>query len=262
VTTPQPKPPHERTNTTAARGHTRLWQRLALLLLPLLTVVTALELWMTRHDALEAANAAYDRSLVGALKAIDAGISTASGGLSAELPYSMLEFFELTASGSVYFRVASSDALVELGNADLPLPPGPLEPGVPRFYDANYFGESLRLVAYQRAAPVAEQPGTANPMQPAVSVLVQVGESTQSRQDFTERFVRRAALRDGLILALMVLGAGGTLALALRPLSRLAQEVQDRAAEDLTPIAQQDLPADILPLVSAVNQHMARNQHW
>ena len=233
----------------------KLWQRLALVLLPLLALVTALELWMTRHDALEAANAAYDRSLLGALKAIDAGISTASGGLSAELPYSMLEFFELTASGSVYFRVASSDALVELGNADLPLPPDPLAPGVPRFYDANYFGESLRLVAYQRPTPSAASATEAVP-----GVLVQVGESTQSRQDFTQRFVRRAALRDGLILALMVLGAAGTLALALRPLARLAQEVQDRSPEDLDPIAPQDLPADILPLVSAVNQHMARSQ--
>ena len=121
----------------------RLWQRLAIVLMPLLVLVTALELWITRHDALEAANAAYDRSLVGALKAIDAGISTASGGLTAELPYSMLEFFELTASGSVYFRVATSDALVELGNADLPLPPRPLEPGVPRFYDAQYFWRVL-----------------------------------------------------------------------------------------------------------------------
>ena len=43
----------------------RLWQRLAIVLLPLLVLVTALELWMTRHDAMEAANAAYDRSLVG-----------------------------------------------------------------------------------------------------------------------------------------------------------------------------------------------------
>lgn len=32
------------------------------------------------------------------------------------------------------------------------------------------------------------------------------------------------------------------------------------APEDLDPIAPQDLPADILPLVSAVNQHMARSQ--
>ena len=238
----------------------RLWQRLAIVLLPLLVLVTALELWMTRHDALEAANAAYDRSLVGALKAIDAGISTASGGLTAELPYSMLEFFELTASGSVYFRVATSDALVELGNADLPLPPRPLEPGVPRFYDAQYFGESLRLVAYQRPISADASLNGTSPGQSNTSVIVQVGESTQSRRDFTLRFVRRAALRDGLILVLMVLGAAGTLALALRPLARLAHGVKDRSPEDMTPIPPQDLPADIRPLVSAVNQHMARNQ--
>jgi len=81
-----------------------LWRLLALLLLPLLAVVTGVELWMTRHDALEAANAAYDRSLLGALKSIDANISTASGGLSAELPYSMLEFFELTAADVAAFK--------------------------------------------------------------------------------------------------------------------------------------------------------------
>ena len=95
-----------------------LRQRLALLLLPLLLLVTGVELWMTRHDALEAANAAYDRSVLGALKSIDANISTASGGLAVELPYTLFEFFELTASGQVYFRVATSDGLVELGSAD------------------------------------------------------------------------------------------------------------------------------------------------
>lgn len=239
---------------------TSLWRLLALLLLPTLTLVTSVELWMTRHDALEAANAAYDRSLLGALKSIDANISTASGGLSAELPYSMLEFFELTASGHVYFRVASSDGLVELGNADLPLPPGTLEPGVPRFYDAEYFGESVRLAAYRRNVDAADKaiPAAADG-QPG-SVLVQVAESTQSRQEFTRRFVQRAALRDGLVLALMVLGAAATLAMALRPLSRLARGVQERSPDDMTPIADTDLPADIRPLVAAVNEQMARTQ--
>ena len=236
---------------TARLRRASLWRLLAMLLLPLLALVTGVELWMTRHDALEAANAAYDRSLLGALKSIDANISTASGGLSAELPYSMLEFFELTASGNVYFRVASSDGLVELGNADLPLPAGELEPGVPRFYDAPYFGESVRLAAYRRALDRAE---------PASTVLVQVAESTRSRQDFTARFVRRAVQRDALVLALMVLGTATLLAVALRPLARLAREVQARSGDDMTPLASNDLPADIRPLVDAVNQQMARTQ--
>ncbi len=76
-----------------------------------------------RRTAIDAANAAYDRSLLGAIKSIDANISTDSGGLAVELPYRMLEFFELTASGRVYYRVATEDGLVEIGNADLPPPP-------------------------------------------------------------------------------------------------------------------------------------------
>ena len=50
------------------------------------------------------------------------------------------------------------------------------------------------------------------------------------------------------------------LAVALRPLARLAREVQARSSDDMTPLASHDLPADIRPLVDAVNQQMARTQ--
>jgi len=231
-----------------------LWQRLALLLFPALLVVTALELWMTRHDALAAANAAYDRSLLGALKSIDANISTASGGLSVELPYTMFEFFELTASGQVFFRVSTSDGLVELGSADLPAPPAELKMGVPAFYDATYFGEAVRLAAYRRDLDRAPAGSTGR------SVLIQVGESTRSRQEFSARLVRSAALRDGLVLAMLLCGTAIALAAALRPLSRLAREVGARTSDDLTRIAETDLPAEVRPLVAAVNQQMSRTQ--
>ena len=231
-----------------------LWQRLALLLFPALLVVTGIELWMTRHDALAAANAAYDRSLLGALKSIDANISTASGGLSVELPYTMFEFFELTASGQVFFRVATSDGLVELGSADLPAPPAELKMGVPAFYDATYFGEAVRLAAYRRDIDRAPAGSTGR------SVLIQVGESTRSRQEFSARFVRSAALRDGLVLVMLLCGTALALAAALRPLSRLAREVQARTPDDLTRIAETDLPAEVRPLVAAVNQQMSRTQ--
>ncbi|MDD0839728.1 sensor histidine kinase N-terminal domain-containing protein [Curvibacter sp. HBC61] len=227
---------------------------MVLVMLPILLLVTAVELWMTRQEALESANAAYDRSLLGALKSIDANISTASGGLSVELPYTMFEFFELTASGQVFFRVATSDGLVELGSADLPPPPQAPPVGVPVFYDASYFGESVRLVAYyrvlERTPTGAEERG----------VMVQVGESTRSRQAFTERFVRSAAIRDAIVLGFLMLGAAAVLRVALSPLARLARDVEARPPEDLTQIDNQRLPAEISPLVGAVNHHMARIQ--
>lgn len=102
---------------------------LAALLQGMLVVVAA-ELWLTWRTAVDAADAAYDRSLLGAVKSIDAGISTASGGLAVELPYRMLEFFEFTASGRVHYRVATEDGLVDIGDAALPAP-GELATRVP-----------------------------------------------------------------------------------------------------------------------------------
>lgn len=234
--------------------HLSLRASLGLLLLPVLVLVTGAELWITRQDALAAANAAYDRSLLGALKSIDANISTASGGISVELPYRMFEFFELTASGPVYFRVATADGLVELGSPDLPPPPAAPALRVPVFYDADYFGESVRVAAYLRALdpPLARQG--------VQQVLIQVAESTQSRREFSRAFVARAAVRDGLLFTFTLASAALAVGLALRPLQRLAREVRARRLDDLTPLAADALPADLQPLAQAANQQMQRTQ--
>lgn len=228
--------------------------QLLALLLPAMLAITAAELWLTRDDAVQAANAAYDRSLLGAIKALDLNVSTASGGLAVELPYRLFEFFQLTATGSVYFRVATTDGLVEIGSPDLPQPPKPLAVGVPQFYDASYFGEPVRLGAYMRALD--------RPLGPAGAqqIVIQVAESVESRRHFTSGFVQRTAVRDVLMLALMAAALALLLAFALRPLSRLAAQVKARAPNDLRALEAGGLPADIEPLVDAVNQQLARTQ--
>ncbi|MDD5028785.1 MAG: sensor histidine kinase N-terminal domain-containing protein [Rhodoferax sp.] len=232
-----------------------LRRSLLLLLVPGLMLVAAAELWQTWRTATDAANAAYDRSLLGAIKSMDANISTASGGLGVELPYRLLEFFELTASGHVYYRVATEDGLVEIGNNGLPLPPGVLVTNQPRFMDALYFDEPVRVGAYAR---VLERP--LGSQVPGQRLVIQVAETLESRQAFTRALVLQSVARDLLLLAvatgLMVLAVGW----ALRPLARLRAEVQARAVQDLTPIAPQGIPADVQPLVQAINFHIERNR--
>lgn len=226
--------------------------RLLLMLLPALALLAGAGLWLTRADAVAASNAAYDRSLLGAIKALELNVSTASGGLAVELPYRLFEFFQLTASGSVHFRVATADGLVEIGSPDLPPPPAPLRAGEPQFYDASYFGEPLRLGALRR------------PLEPPLGesreIVIQVGESTVSRERFTSAFVRRALQRDLVLLALLVAAVVGVSTLVLRPLQRLAAETRARAADDLRPLPAAGLPGDVLPLVDAVNQQLARSE--
>jgi two-component system sensor histidine kinase TctE len=232
-----------------------LRRSLLLVLLPGMLLIVGAEVWLTWRTAVDAANAAYDRSLYGAIKAMDANISTESGGLSIELPYRLLEFFELTAGGQVYYRVASEDGLVEIGNADLPAPRRPLVSGRPQFSDATYFDVPVRVGSYARALnrPLAGA-------DTAQRVIIQVAETLGSRQDFTRALVQQAVARDVLLVlaatAMLVMVVGW----ALRPLQRLRHEVRTRAAQDLRPISADSIPADVVPLVEAINQHVARNR--
>jgi two-component system sensor histidine kinase TctE len=237
------------------RRRRSLRRTLLTVLLPVLLGVVGGELWLTWRTAVDAAHAAYDRSLLGAIKSIDASISTDSGGLSVELPYRLLEFFELTASGPVHYRVATEDGLVEIGDAGFPPPEQPLPTGVPRFAQARYFGEPVRVGSYAR---VLDRPlgGAATPQR----VVIQVAEPLSSREQFTRALVLQALARDLVLVA--AAGALFVVALgwALRPLARLRAEVGSRSAEDLTPIDDRDVPSDVLPLIAAINQHVERNR--
>lgn len=251
-------PRHPPTAETPLAGLRRLWapslgRRLLGLLLPGMLAVLALGLWLTRHEAMLAANAAYDRSLAGALQALALNVSTSSGALAVELPYQMFEFFQLTASGAVYFRVATDDGQIEIGHPDLPaLPPAQARhTDSPVFYDAEYFGEPVRVGAWWRPL----QP----PLGQARQVLIQVAESTRSRERFSQGFLTQAAWRDAALLLLMLGAAVLAATLALRPLHRLAAETRQRAPDDLRPLATHGLPVDVRPLVDAVNQQLQRS---
>lgn len=234
-------------------SHWSLRRTLLAVLVPGLLAITGLDIVVSWRNTLAAANAAFDRSLLGAIKAMDANISTASGGLSVELPYRTLEFFELTASGQVFYRVASGDGLVEIGNDGLPPPPQPLVDGQPQFHDGNYFGTPIRIGSYARQLDRALSQGSHSRR-----VMIQVAETLESRQDFTRRLVLETVARDVLLL----LAALGLVVLvvhfALRPLQRLQNDIAERKVGDLTPMDAEAVPADVRPLVDALNQHASR----
>ena len=220
-------------------------------LLPGMALVLAASLAFARLEAEQAADAAYDRSLLGAIKGLDLNVSTASGGLAVEQPYALFEFFQLAGNGPVHFRVATDDGRVEIGTPELPLPPRPLRAGEPQFYDAEHFGEPVRVGAYLRALD--------RPVGGARQVVIQVAEGVQARERFTRAFVRQALWRDASLLGLLALAVAGVSAWALRPVRRLAEAVRARSGDDLQPLSPQGLPADLRPLVEAINRQLERS---
>ena len=227
---------------------------LIVLLLPGLGAVVTGELWLAWRTASEAADAAYDRSLLGAVKSIDSSLSTASGGLGVELPYRMLEFFELTAQGQVFYRVATEDGLVEIGSVNLPSPPRPLKTGQPQFHEGVYVGQPVRVGSYARNLnpPLAGQTGPQR-------VVIQVAETLEARNDFHRALVLQSLARDVLLMVAASVLLLLAIAWAIRPLDRLRQEVDARDPQDLTPVDDSGAPAEVRPLVQAINHHIERN---
>ncbi len=227
---------------------------LLLWMLPALMAIAGGGLWLSVRLLNDLTDSAYDRSLAGAIRSMDLNISTESGGLAVELPYRLLEFFELTANGNVYFRVASEDKLTEIGNPELPLPNKPLVTGVPEFFDAVYFGERVRVGALSKLLDPPLYGGS-----PGQKVVIQVAESIESRTAFTHAVVWHAIERDALLIGFSALILIAGVVIALHPLVRLSAEIDARDPDDLRPVDDSEVPSEVRPLVGAINKHIARH---
>lgn len=236
-----------------------LWRRgslrrqLLLLLVPALAAMMAIDTWLTYGTLRDAANTAYDRSLYGSVRTIDNAIGMAGESVQLTLPDAAMEMFETAAQTHVFYRVSLERAgKIETvtGYDDLPLPKGELANNQPRFYDADYRGDAVRIAALAR--PVYRPDAH-------MRVIIQVAETAEPRTALIGSVWRSALARD---LLLILLSAGilvGGVTWVLRPLGRVRDDVEARSPDDLTPLAFDRVPAEVRPLVDAVNLHVSRS---
>jgi len=234
---------------------TSLKRLLLLSIVPVLLIGSFIDMWSTATLLRQQAQTAYDRALAGVLRAIDASISTESGGLALVQPYQLLDFFEITASGHVYYRVATEDGLAEMGHAALPLPGHALTTGTLHFYDTHYLGgEAVRVAVLARVLepPLHQHAGQSQ------RVIIQVAESLEPRRAYTRAILWQSLWRGGAVIALTAALLVLVVVVALKPLQRLRNELHQRSPDDVNPIPLEGLPAEVRPLVEASNHHIQR----
>ncbi|MFM0669728.1 sensor histidine kinase [Paraburkholderia sediminicola] len=228
--------------------------RIALwLLLPLLLLL-ALDAWLTYQRAMNAAHAAFDRTLEFSLRSIRDGIRLRDGEIEVDLPYLALEMFESNGGGNIYYQIREESGRVVTGYPDLPDPgkvPG--EPYSVRFYDDVFRGRPLRIAMLR--LPVHDVPSAQTRV-----VLVRVGETIEQRQALAREILTGSLQQEGLlvVLALGIVWLG--VARGLRPLNRLSAKVAARAEDDPTPLDTVGLPSEVAPLVDSINQYIGRTQ--
>jgi two-component system sensor histidine kinase TctE len=242
-----------------ARRSLQLWRRgslrrqLLLLLVPSLVAMAALDSWFTYDTLQHAANTAYDRSLYGSVRTIDNAIGMAGESVQLVLPDAAMEMFESAAQTHVFYRVSLERAgRIETvtGYGDLPLPGGDLRNNVPRFYDTSYRGDPIRVAALAR--PVYRPDAH-------MRVIIQVAETAEPRAELIASVWRSTLARDLLLILLTAVILVGGVTYVLRPLARVRDEVAARPPEDLAPLSVAQVPAEVRPLVDAVNLHVERS---
>jgi two-component system sensor histidine kinase TctE len=198
--------------------------------------------------AIDTADDAYDRLLLASVKAIADRIAVSGGEITVDIPYVALELFESNIKERIFYKVSGPAGQTLTGYDDLPPPPG-AQRDRPVFYRAEYRGEMLYMAALRKAIYDPAVGGT---------VLVQVGETAESRQDLSRRILYDSLVRQGLLVLLAALVLVMGVRFVMRPLIRLRDNIAQRTGSDITPVEQEGIQSEVRPLIAAFNQHTER----
>ena len=238
--------------TARPRGSMRN-QLLRWLILPLVGLV-ALNAVSLYGDALEAADIAYDRSLLASTRALAERVSVRDGQVAAEVPYVALDSFETDTLGRIYYKVTGLRGETVSGFDDLPpvpkdVPRSDLYPALVRFYHAQYNGETVRIAALLQPVFDDSMRGIA---------LIQVGETLDARRALSRRILINTLLRQALLVLAVATLVWFAVRLVLRPLMDLKNEVETRSLSDLGDVDPDLVHREVRPLVLAMNGAMTR----
>lgn len=219
------------------------------LLAPLL-LLWPISIAATYHVAVKIANEAFDPALSIRLeRVIEAVRYDEEHGLQVALPPPPLLSPGDFEEGRIAIQVASLDGVLYWGNEEIPLPffTGRALFGITHFRDDAMLGAEVR-VAY-RFLPALDD---------ARPLLVQVAESRSNRRALSSHIISGVLLPQFIIIPLAVALVWLGLTRGLLPLKRLQERIRTRRPEDLSPIDLSTVPEELVPMVAAFNDMMAR----
>ena len=226
--------------------------------LTLLLVVLMLASSLSAYfNGREAADTAYDRTLLASARTIAAGLSQRDGSLSADVPYVALDTFAYDSAGRIYYQVYDIQRRLISGYEHLPAPP----PGTPRtddypalarFYNAEYRGQNVRVVSLLKAVSEPNMNGMAE---------IRVAETDEARVAMARSLMADTLLRLGMLGLGALLVVWFAVSAALRPLEHLRTAVEEREPDDLRPLPLVPVQRELRPLVQTLN-HFTERLRW
>jgi two-component system sensor histidine kinase TctE len=221
-----------------------------------IVVFIAVDTFTLYRNALDSVNTAYDRTLVASAQSIADLLRIEDGRLKVTLPHAALEIYEAGISSQMVYRVSGLNGEFLSGDRELAQYTGPPQsrasyPAVVRIYEDLYRGQEVRVAAIF-------QPVVSN--EPTGRALVQVAETVEHRKNMARKILHETLLHQAILVAVLSLVTWVVVSRAQRPLETLRTQLDQRHAEDLSPIAIPFASKEVQPVVRALNQLMARLQ--
>lgn len=208
--------------TEPARGAPSLRRRLLWLVLAAIAVASAIQAIGAYRTALRNADALFDAQLQQFAHSIDAGMPLAPGD-------ARLYEFSIQIWGPDGVRIYRSQG------ADLPTP------RVLGFSDTEVEGVHYRVYLLRTGQRT-----------------IQVAQDLDARRARAGGLALQAVLPVLLLAPLLMLAVWALIAFSLAPVERVRQQVATRPADDLSPLPEEGLPREVLPLVRELNQLFRR----
>ncbi len=191
------------------------------------------------------ANVVYDRWLVDSVRSLSKAL-VVTNKVTFDLPHIALDVFQFDEIDKTYFRISSRRQGFIAGEAALPEAIGRVNRDLV-LADASFSNMPVRLVAVIVSVPSLND-----------VVTVEVGETIRKRAQLAkEILIALAAPQIGLLV--MALGlAWLSVSRGLKPLTDLADHIETRGYDNLTPLSRQGLPKEMRILVLKINDLLSR----
>ena len=204
-------------------GRLSLRHRLMLFLLGAVSLAALLQGWSAYRTALQEADEIFDYQMQ------QMALSMTGG--AAGRPLAMPEELELVIQG----WTAEGLQLFRSGHARLP------QRAVLGFTNVVADGRAYRVLSVQSGGQV-----------------LQVAQELAVRQRLASRLAWRTITPIAIVLPLLMIVVGWVVSRSLAPVERVRRQLSQRAAEDLSPVAEAGLPIEIQPMVQELNSLLAR----
>lgn len=189
------------------------------------------------------ANEASDRELLNATHAVAARLNDDESGLVAELPKAVQAVLRHDENDRFFYQVLNEKCERLSGDAILPMPTGDLQTDEPRFKYGKVDNVEVRMVRIRVPLNFDEER----------IVIVQTARTMNARRTLLGQIFFSIVIPQLILGIFSIYAVGSGVKTGLKPLRKLSEEIRQRSQSDLTPIGSEKAPAEIIPIITALN---------